>query len=112
LRERRNGSPICDSGPIPEQDIIHLLNARRVRRMSEYVKLSLAATMLAVRDANISNIPAFAESCSAVLGTTHGSTNYCEQYYGEIVREGMEAANPTLFAEGVPNAAAAHLSLM
>ncbi|MDB5303682.1 MAG: hypothetical protein JWM97_1231, partial [Phycisphaerales bacterium] len=28
-----------DTGPIPESDIIALLNARRVRRMSEYVKL-------------------------------------------------------------------------
>src|SRR5207249_4669802 len=45
-------------------------------------------------------------------GTTHGSANYSSDYYGQIVREGMAAANPMLFAEGVPNAAAAHLSLM
>ncbi|MDB5290347.1 MAG: putative 3-oxoacyl-[acyl-carrier-protein] synthase [Phycisphaerales bacterium] len=101
-----------DTGPIPESDIIALLNARRVRRMSEYVKLSLAATMLACRDAGIGDIPAFAESCSALLGSAHGSTNYCEAYYGQIVKEGLAAANPMLFAEGVPNAAAAHLSLM
>ncbi len=112
LRDHAIGVGLRDSGPIPESDFAHLLNARRIRRMSEYVKLSLAATMLAMRDANVSDIAAFAESCSAVLGTTHGSTNYCQQYYGQIVREGMEAANPTLFAEGVPNAAAAHLSLM
>ncbi|MDB5358148.1 MAG: putative 3-oxoacyl-[acyl-carrier-protein] synthase [Phycisphaerales bacterium] len=101
-----------DTGPIPESDIIALLNARRVRRMSEYVKLSLAATMLACRDAGIGDIPAFAGSCSALLGSAHGSTNYCEAYYGQIVKEGLAAANPMLFAEGVPNAAAAHLSLM
>ncbi|HWE97288.1 MAG TPA: beta-ketoacyl-[acyl-carrier-protein] synthase family protein [Tepidisphaeraceae bacterium] len=101
-----------DTGPIPESDIISLLNARRVRRMSEYVKLSLAATMLACRDAGIEDIPAFAATCPALLGSTHGSTNYSEAYYGQIVKEGIAAANPMLFAEGVPNAAAAHLSLM
>jgi 3-oxoacyl-[acyl-carrier-protein] synthase II len=80
--------------------------------MSQYVKLSLAAAMLCLRDAGIETPATCSENCAAVLGTTHGSTNYCEQYYGQIVREGIAAANPMLFAEGVPNAAAAHLSLM
>jgi 3-oxoacyl-[acyl-carrier-protein] synthase II len=99
-------------GEIPDADFVFLLNARRVRRMSQYVKLSLAATVLCLRDAGIADVPAFAQNCAAVLGTMHGSTNYCEQYYGQIVREGVASANPMLFAEGVPNAAAAHLSLM
>jgi 3-oxoacyl-[acyl-carrier-protein] synthase II len=101
-----------DTGAIPDDAITHLLNARRVRRMSGYVKLSLAATTLAFRDAGIADVPAFAETCAAVVGTTHGSADYCADYYGQIVREGIPAANPMLFAEGVPNAAAAHLSLM
>ncbi len=101
-----------DTGPIPESDFADLLNARRVRRMSDYVKLSLAATMLACRDAGIADIPSFAATCSALLGSTHGSANYSEAYYRQIVTEGISAANPMLFAEGVPNAAAAHLSLM
>ena len=101
-----------DSGPIAETEYADLLNARRVRRMSDYVKLSLAATMLACRDAGISDIPEFAATCSALLGSTHGSANYSEAYYQQIVREGIPSANPMLFAEGVPNAAAAHLSLM
>jgi 3-oxoacyl-[acyl-carrier-protein] synthase II len=101
-----------DTGPVDDEAIAHLLNARRVRRMSGYVKLSLAATTLAFQDAGIADVPDFAATCSAVLGSTHGSANYCADYYGQIVREGIPAANPMLFAEGVPNAAAAHLSLM
>lgn len=102
----------ADTGAVSEAELGDLLNARRVRRMSDYVKLSLAATMLACRDAAIADIPAFAATCSALLGSTHGSANYCDSYYGQIVREGIGGANPVLFAEGVPNAAAAHLSLM
>ncbi|HWE02248.1 MAG TPA: beta-ketoacyl-[acyl-carrier-protein] synthase family protein [Tepidisphaeraceae bacterium] len=102
---------LTDTGPIPEADLSDLLNARRVRRMSDYVKLSLAAAMRACRDAGIADIPAFSATCAALLGTTHGSPNFSQAYYGQIVREGIAGANPVLFAEGVPNAAAAHLSL-
>ena len=75
-------------------DIGHLLQARRVRRMSEYAKLSLAATTLAYRDAGIDDIAAFGESCSAVLGTMHGASNYCERYYRRIGEGGIAAATP------------------
>jgi 3-oxoacyl-[acyl-carrier-protein] synthase II len=101
-----------DTGPIAETDIASLLNARRVRRMSDYVKLSLAATSLAFADAGVTDVPAFTATCSAILGSTHGSANYSRDYYKQIVTDGIPAANPMLFAEGVPNAAAAHLSLM
>jgi 3-oxoacyl-[acyl-carrier-protein] synthase II len=99
-------------GTIREEEYIHLLNARRVRRMSEQVKLTLAATAVACQDADITDVAAFAETCGAVLGSTHGSTNYSLTYYGEIVKQGLVGANPMLFAEGVPNACSAHLSLM
>ena len=46
-----------------------------------------------------------------MVGTTHGAADYCERYYRQIVSEGIDAANPMLFAEGVPNVGSAHLSL-
>jgi 3-oxoacyl-(acyl-carrier-protein) synthase len=100
-----------DTGPIPEEAYQHLVSARRTRRMSEYAKLTVAAATAACGDAGLEpGSPALA-GAAAVLGTTQGSTNFCEAYYGQIVREGLAAANPALFAEGVPNAAAAHLSM-
>jgi 3-oxoacyl-[acyl-carrier-protein] synthase II len=101
-----------DAGPIPEAALEGLVNARRVRRMSDYVKSTLAATTLACRDAGIADVAAFGAGCSAVLGSTHGSSNYSKQYYDQVVLEGIAAANPALFAEAVPNAGAAQLSLM
>lgn len=97
---------------ITDDQILPLLNARRVRRMAMYVKLTLAATAEALRDAGIADVPAFCASACGVIGSTHGAAQYSYDYYGQIVREGIPAANPMLFAEGVPNAAAAHLSLM
>lgn len=109
---RRTPPLLRETGAIAEDAYLHLLNARRVRRMNDYVKLTLAATTLAHQSANIIDLPAFFEPCAALLGTAHGGSNYCASYYSEIVKGGMMAANPMLFAEGVPNAAAAHLSLM
>jgi 3-oxoacyl-[acyl-carrier-protein] synthase II len=106
------GRLLSDTGAVAEESILPYLNARRVRRMSDYVKLSLAATALACRDAGIEGNAEFLESCSVILGSAHGAANYCHSYYKQIVDEGIAAANPMLFAEGVPNAAAAHLSLM
>jgi 3-oxoacyl-[acyl-carrier-protein] synthase II len=100
------------SGAVPEEQFLHLLNARRVRRMSEQVKLTLAATAIACQHAGITDIPAFAQDCGAILASQHGSTHYSVSYYTEIVKQGLVAANPMLFAEGVPNACSAHLSLM
>jgi 3-oxoacyl-[acyl-carrier-protein] synthase II len=102
----------ANTGAIPESDYLHLLNARRVRRMSDYVKLTLAATAMALGDANVEAAQEFAANCAVVLGSTHGSSEFSATYYREIVRQGFIGANPVLFAEGVPNAAAAHLSLM
>jgi 3-oxoacyl-[acyl-carrier-protein] synthase II len=101
-----------ETGAVPEGDLDGLLAARRTRRMSDYVKLTLAATTLACRDAGLTDIPAFAQTCPAVLGSTHGSANFSLAFYSQIVKEGLIAANPILFAESVPNAAAAQLSLM
>jgi 3-oxoacyl-[acyl-carrier-protein] synthase II len=101
-----------DTGAVPEEQFLHLLNARRVRRMSDQVKLTLAATALACKDAGIDDIPAFADECGAILGSSHGSANYSVAYYSEIITQGLIGANPMLFAEGVPNACSAHLSLM
>lgn len=93
-----------------ELDLDDLFDARRTRRMSNYVKLTLAATTLAYRDAGVTDIESFGQHCYAMLGTTHGSTVFSERYYHQLLEQGVEAANPLLFAEGVPNAAAAHLS--
>jgi hypothetical protein len=40
----------------------------------------------------------------------HGPVRYCHDYYSQVVSNGALDANPMLFAEGVPNAASAHVS--
>src|SRR5205823_5159365 len=54
-----------EAGGVPDAALEGLLNARRVRRMSDYVKLTLAATTLACRDAGITDTAAFAADWAA-----------------------------------------------
>ena len=101
-----------DAGGLTDEVLAPLLSARRVRRMSEYEKITLAATMEALRDAGASEDSGFTAECGAILGSMLGSTSFSEAYYRQVVNEGLGAANPMLFAEGVPNAAAAQLSMV
>jgi len=58
------------------------------------------------------DVQQFSADAAAILGTMHGSVAFSETYYQQIVGEGISAANPALFAEGVPSVGAAHLSMM
>ncbi|MDP1663117.1 MAG: beta-ketoacyl synthase N-terminal-like domain-containing protein, partial [Phycisphaerales bacterium] len=108
--ERTLGRGAWNGAGVDDASITEYLNVRRSRRMSQYVKATLAAATMALRDAGLSNRPDRTASAAAILGTMHGSACFCYEYYAQIVSEGALAANPVLFAEGVPNAAAAHLS--
>jgi len=103
-------SPTAFNGTIDEAQLAAAVNLRRARRMSPCVKFMLASTALALRHARLDADAPQLAAASAILASTHGSPSFCSDYYTQIVREGVLAANPVLFAEGVPNAPAAHLS--
>ncbi len=103
---------VRDDPIIPGTALTDLIRSRRVRRMSDYVKLTLAASTLACRNAGIEPRSKATDRGCAVLGTSQGSAAYAHDCYVQIVAEGPAGANPMLFAEGVPNAASAHLGMM
>lgn len=112
LDEIARGNTQRGGGTVDDERLAEILTARRLRRLSGYVKMSLAATALAVREARFEDVIAGDGRGGAIIGTTHGSAGYSEEYYRQVVEQGIAAANPVLFAEGVPNAGAAHLSTM
>jgi 3-oxoacyl-(acyl-carrier-protein) synthase len=101
-----------DAGAIPDEALAGLLNVRRARRMSEYVKITLAAAGMAMQDAGLALGQAWPGRTAALLGTANGSTGFCYDFYRQIIQEGLGAANPAIFTEGVPNAGCAHLSML
>lgn len=108
-----NGHPVHEDFPgVSDEQMAALITSRRVRRMSQYVKLTLSSAGIAWKDAGLDGDASAAECTAAILGSCHGSATYSVDYYRELVEKGISAGNPMLFAEGVPNAGAAHLSLM
>ncbi len=92
------------------EELDQLVNAQRARRMSQYARLCIAAVTVAYRDAGIIDPEEFGGRCALFAASTHGPAEFCEAYYRQIIAEGLDAANPSLFAEGVPNVGSAHLS--
>ncbi len=103
-------SGILTPGTLDDATLGQVINARRVRRLSPAVKYTLTAATLAMRHARLEGHAQLTTEACAILASAHGSPSFCADYYAQIVRDGVLSGNPVLFAEGVPNAAAAHLS--
>lgn len=89
----------------------------KARRLSPLSRLALIATGLAFKDAGIDpaelpglDAPAHLRP-ACLVATTNSSASFAYDYYRALVDEGYKAANPLMFAEGVPNAPAAHVSM-
>jgi 3-oxoacyl-[acyl-carrier-protein] synthase II len=93
-----------------DEEIALMVSAQRARRMSRYARLCIAATTAALQDAGMSDLREFGHRCAVFVASLHGPAEFCETYYRQIIDQGLEAANPSLFAEGVPNVGSAHLS--
>ncbi len=111
LQQHEARMPLDSATQIERSELDQLLVGMPIRRLSEYARLTVAASRLACEDAGLNDREDMADT-SAILGTCHGSADYSERYYRELVEHGLAAGNPMLFAEGVPNAGAAHLTIM
>ena len=110
--DKGDGDAASVEGGIDDATLADLVQARRARRLSVFAKLLLAAATEAVRDAQFDDDAEALGSAHVVVGTNHGATGYTEEYYRGIVEQGIDGANPMLFAESVPNVGSAQLSLM
>ncbi|MDG2053699.1 MAG: beta-ketoacyl-[acyl-carrier-protein] synthase family protein [Phycisphaerales bacterium] len=109
--EHRNGFRLADSlEMISDDQISNLINARKARRLSAFSKLLVAAGTSAMQDAQIE--PGSASDMHVVVGSQFGAAEYSALFYQQVIDEGINAGNPLLFAESVPNVGSAQLSLL
>ena len=101
--------PDADATTLTDDALFAHIHPRKTRRQSRLSKLALAGAKLALEDAGLEE--ADRAGMAGFLGTCHGAVAYCHDYYRDVVDSGLALANPMLFAEGVPNAAAAHLAM-
>ena len=108
---------LWETGTIASSDLKTNLPRAKTRRLSPLTRMALKATDLALQSAGIDpteqpGLDAPAQQRPAcLLATANGSPSYAIDYYKPLVEQGYKSANPLLFAEGVPNAPAAHISM-
>jgi 3-oxoacyl-[acyl-carrier-protein] synthase II len=94
---------------VPAGQLAPWLSPGEARRMSPPSKLAVAAARMALRCAGL---PAQEEEGTAVVvATAFGPSTNTEALLKQILREGPEAASPSLFTESVANAPAAQIAI-
>jgi 3-oxoacyl-[acyl-carrier-protein] synthase II len=86
-----------------------LLDAARTRRVSDLAQLMLAAVEQLRRSMGAE--PGWLRDTPLIAATWHGAVDFTNRYYNDLVRSGIDHANPMLFAESVPNIGSAHVSM-
>jgi 3-oxoacyl-[acyl-carrier-protein] synthase II len=97
------------AGPMEDAVLAPLLDRARTRRIALLPRLMLAA----VRDmANRAALSADdLRETPVVAANWCGAADFTERYYRDLLRSGIDLANPMLFAESVPNIGSAQVSL-
>ena len=97
---------------VPPEFTAHLGREPRLRRASPISLLAAAAGNAAIADSGVTLTPALKSRLAVVFGVSSGGVQYTRRFYGQIMKQGANAASPLLFPETVYNAPASHLAAM
>ena len=81
------------------------------RRMSRVSRMAVAASQQALEDSGLVLDDLGRERIGVILGTCYGGGSHVEDFYVSLLRDGPRGAQPLLFPETVPNAAASHIAM-
>lgn len=103
-----------DAWPIGAEEVASaqldaVVDPRTTRRLAQVSRLALGAARLAAASAQLEGA-ALTES-AVIVASEHGAMGYSADCYAELVRDGIDAGNPLLFAESVPNVAAGQVTI-
>lgn len=97
---------------VPAEYTAHLNREPRLRRASTISLLAAAAGKAAIADSGIDFAADSKSGLAVVLGVSSGGVQYTRRFYGQVVKQGANAASPLLFPETVYNAPASHIAAM
>lgn len=104
LREEHGDWPAFD-----EATLAALLDRTRARRLSLLARLMVGAVRDLVESSGLE--ASELRETPLIAANWCGAADYTERYYRELVRSGIDLANPMLFAESVPNIGSAQCAL-
>jgi 3-oxoacyl-[acyl-carrier-protein] synthase II len=81
------------------------------RRMSRISRMMVASSIEALADSRLDLETIDRQRVAVVMGTAYGSSAHVDAFYLSLLEEGPRGAQPMLFPETVPNAAAGHIAI-
>ncbi len=92
-----------------EDTLTALLDRTKSRRLALLPRLMIAAVRDLIETTSLSADEL--RETPLIAANWCGTADYTDRYYRDLVRSGIDLANPMLFAESVPNIGSAHCSL-
>jgi 3-oxoacyl-[acyl-carrier-protein] synthase II len=81
---------------VPEFRGTDFLEARRAKRLDRFGQFSVAATRLALEDAELDLTHEDRDRVGAMMGTALGGVGYAEEQYPHYMRDGVRGVDPAL----------------
>ncbi|MCE9620200.1 MAG: hypothetical protein K8R92_09860 [Planctomycetes bacterium] len=99
----------CPWGHLSEEVLTPLLDRAKTRRFASMPRIMIAALRDLVESGGIT--PEELRDTPLIAANWTGTPAFLNEYYRDLVRSGIDLANPMLFAESVPNVGSAHCSI-
>ncbi len=96
-------------GEFSEETLVPLLDRAKSRRLALLPRLMIAAVRDLIDTAQLD--ASDLRETPLIAANWCGAADFTERYYRDLVRSGIDLANPLLFAESVPNIGSAQCSL-
>jgi len=100
------------AGWVDEFDPRAFMSPRTYRRMGRISRLAVSASLEALKDSGLDLRQVKKERIAIILGTAYGSSSTVEDFFVSFLKDGPRGAQPLLFPETVPNAAASHIAMV
>ncbi|MBC7895016.1 MAG: beta-ketoacyl-ACP synthase II [Cytophagaceae bacterium] len=85
-----------NAAEVPGFHAADYIEAKRARRLDRFGQFSVAASRLAIEDAELDLAREDRERIGAMMGTALGGVGYAEEQLGVFLREGLRAVDATL----------------
>lgn len=99
------------AGQVLDFDAEKYIDRKEIRRMERFTQMAVAASKMALQDADLNLNEEDPELCGVVLGTGMGSFDRTEKECRTLLTQGIGRVSPSYMATSIPNAAAAQVSI-
>ena len=100
------------AGVVEGFDPAAFMPVRAYRRMSRVSRMTVAASLEAIKDSKLDPDDMGKDRIAIIMGTAYGASSHVDDFFNSLLRDGPRGAQPLFFPETVPNAPASHMAMI